>query len=276
MSNRTPQPQQQQISVAQAIGQLQQHILHVNDGLQATRKKVYGLEARAALAEAGRKPKMPVQFRSQFGEDLIIWDLLGGQLDGFFIECGAFDGVHLSVTYVLEALGWKGLLVEGIPQRFEQCRTNRPNSRVVNAALSRRGSPPEATFTVTEDHYGGMLSYLTSSAAHKQAIAQANMKQTKVTVPCTTMNELLKDHTGPIDVAVIDVEGGEIDLLDGFDLHKWKPRVLLLEDNERGQDPALGNYMATQPYVQVAWVEINRVYVRADETGLIARAQGRG
>lgn len=234
-------------------------------------QKIAGLEAREKLREAGKPPRMPVEFRAQFGEDAMVWDLLGGQTEGFFIEVGAFDGYHFSVTYALEAMGWKGLLIEAIPERAEQCRQRRPASRVVNAALSKRGSTGTTTFHVAADQYGGMLSYHHPDPAHVRDLDAGRVQRRAVTVPLTTMDELLKDHQGPIDVASIDVEGGELALLDGFDLLKYKPRVLLLEDNSYGANPALGQYMATQPYVQVAWLEVNRVYVRADEQEIFAR-----
>lgn len=231
--------------------------------LLRTRQRVYALEAEAALGREGRKPKVPVEFRSQFGEDLFVWDALGGQKEGFFIEVGAFDGYHYSVTYALEAVGWKGLLVEAIPERYEQCVARRPDSRVVNAALSRKGSTGTTTFTVADDHFGGMLSYLDENGAHAKQIGN-RIPTKKVTVPLTTMDALLSDHVGEIDVAVIDVEGGELDLLDGFDLARHRPRMVLIEDNSRGKEPALGQYMANQPYAHVGWIEVNRVYVRQD------------
>lgn len=264
------------MQLAAAVEATQSNLSFLNQQLSKLGKRVCVLEAKAKLSELGRGARLPVEFRSQFGEDVLIWNLLDGQMDGYIIECGAFDGVHFAVSSVFDALGWDCLCVEAIPERFEQCRKNRPHSRVENAALSHRKAPATATFTVTDDPFGGMLSYLTTSDFHKNAAAVKNAPQRSVTVPCTTMNALLETDSrlkGPVDVAVIDVEGGEVDLLDGFDLHKWKPRLLLLEDNEMGQDPKLGNYMASQPYVFVGWHDVNRVYVRADETALLNRAQ---
>lgn len=232
--------------------------------LLRTRQRVYALEAEAQLARDGKKPRFPVEFRSQFGEDIFVWDALGGQKEGFFIEVGAFDGYHYAVTYALEAVGWHGLLVEAIPERAEQCKARRPNSRVVNAALSRKGSKGTTTFTVADDHFGGMLSYLGDETSHAQRMSTSGIPMKSVSVPLTTMDDLLADHRGEIDVAVIDVEGAEVDLLNGFDLEKHRPRMVLLEDNSRGREPALGNYMSKKDYAHVGWIEVNRVYVRAD------------
>lgn len=101
----------------------------------------FGLAARAsAQAESAgghtQQPgRLPMQLQSQFGEDAFLMDLFDGRTEGFFIEAGAFDGRRLSATYVLEALGWTGLLVEPMPDRFEQCRAARPGSRVVRVMV---------------------------------------------------------------------------------------------------------------------------------------------
>lgn len=34
----------------------------------------------------------------------------------------------------------------------------------------------------------------------------------------------------PVDFVSIDVEGHELDVLDGFDLARWSPRLILIED----------------------------------------------
>lgn len=237
--------------------------------------RVCELEAREKLREQGRQARRRVEFRSQFGEDAWIWKVLDRQTSGFFIEVGAFDGYHYSVSYGLEAMGWSGLLIEALPGPFEKCRARRTDSRVVHAALSRPGAPVTMEFTAVSDQYGGMLSYLDASgssplaAEHARMIEQSKVATEKVRVPVTTMDALLEAHKGPIDAAAIDVEGGELDLLAGFDLKKWKPRVLVLEDNSGNPDSPLGKYMSTQPYLFAGWVGVNRTYVHESEARLL-------
>lgn len=237
--------------------------------LLLTRQRLAAVEARLALAELGRKPRYPVEFRSQFGEDLWIWDILGGQTEGFFIELGAFDGYHYSVTYALESIGWNGLLIEALPGPYASCAQRRKHSRVVNAALGKRGSTGTVKFVNVQDQYGGMLSYKDADSQHAREVK--DIKKVTIEAKLTWMDELLKEHQGPIDAVSIDVEGAELDVLDGFDLEKYRPRVMLLEDNAMGKDPALANYMANKPYVFAGWLAVNRLYVRKDEAALLER-----
>jgi FkbM family methyltransferase len=237
--------------------------------LLLTRQRLASMEARESLAASGRKPRFPIEFRSQYGEDLWIWDVLGQQTQGFFIELGAFDGYHFSVTYGFEAMGWNGLLIEALPGPYEKCRQRRPHSRVVNAALGRRGATGTVKFMNVQDQFGGMLSYADADSEHAKQVKAIN--KTTVEAKLTYMDELLKGHTGPIDAVSIDVEGAELDVLDGFNLEKYRPRVMLLEDNAMGKNPALFNYMADKPYVFAGWLAVNRLYVRKDEVQLLER-----
>ncbi len=238
--------------------------------LVINRQRIAALEARQEISEQGRKPRGRIEFRAQFGEDLWIWDVLGWQTEGFFIEVGAFDGYHYSVTYGLEMMGWNGLLIEALPVPFEKCKEWRPHSRVVNAALGRRGASGTTKFVNVQDQYGGMLSYAEAKSDHAKSV-EGKFRMSTIEAKLTSMDELLKDHTGPIDAAVIDVEGAELDVLDGFNLDKYKPRVLILEDNQMGKNPALGNYMATKSYIFAGWLAVNRLYVRADEEKMLER-----
>jgi FkbM family methyltransferase len=172
----------------------------------------------------------------------------------------------------LDALGWNCLLIEAIPEKFEACKANRPHAKVVHAALGAPGAPAEAEFTVTDDHWGGMLSYLTTSDHHLKAVQSANTPMRKVRVPGTTMDNLLKDHAGDIAAAVIDVEGGEVELLKGFDLARHRPRILLIEDQGQRADSPLGRYMQSQPYQMLGWLPQSRIYIRSDLTELRNRA----
>lgn len=258
-----PQPRQDPMKVFHdRVQRLEEQVAGLFNQVQSTTKRLYAMEAMEALREQGRKPRRRIEFRSQNGEDLVMWDLSDRATTGFYIEVGAFDGYSLSTTYALDAMGWNGLLIEPILARYEQCKARRPDARVVHAALGAPGSPPTTTFMVTEDQYGGMLSHMGTDTRHAKTVEWATKKS--VTVPLTTMNELLKDHQGEIDVASIDVEGSEVVLLQGFDLLKYRPKLILLEDYPDDQASPLPQYMAKQPYTQLGWMESNRIYARND------------
>jgi hypothetical protein len=60
-------------------------------------------------------------------------------------------------------------------------------------------------------------------------------------------------------------------VLDGFDLARFRPRVLMIEDNSRGKDPALAEYMRGFPYTLIVRLAVNDIYVRNDQADMFER-----
>lgn len=236
------------------------------------RQRVCGLEAAESMRQLGRAVHGPIEFAAQFAEDTIIWDLLGRPLQGFFVEVGAFDGRTFSVSLAFEQMGWKGLLVEPIPERAAQCKANRPGSKVVHAAVGGPEAKGETSFTVTEDHHGGMLSFRgQATLEHRRELNEMKVKERSVTVPFANLADLLEGCIERVDAAIIDVEGSEVETLKGLNLEKYRPRVLVIEDDPTNAKSAVSQFMPTTEYLQVATLACNRVYVHRDEKEIFAR-----
>ncbi|MBS0189267.1 MAG: FkbM family methyltransferase [Planctomycetes bacterium] len=252
------------------------------DDLEVHQRRMFEVNLRtqrraycAYACERGRAMGKPVrrlpEFRSQFGEDLLLFDLFGDQTDGFFIEAGAFNGVDYSPTYVFEQIGWHGLLVEPIPQRFEECRVNRPHSRVVHAALGSPGDPEKATLVITADIYGGMLSFVDTGTEHHKRAMAAPLVKTPVTVPQRTLESILGSDHERLDLVVLDVETNELRVLAGFDLTRHKPRVLVVEDASFGRNEPLYKEIQRHGYGLGGWAGENAIYIHQDEQTLWKR-----
>lgn len=156
--------------------------------------------------------------------------------DGFFVEVGGHDGYTQSNTYYLEkALGWRGVLVEGIPELYEQCKRNRPNSRVFNCALVSNDFAGE----MVEMHYASLMSVVDGSLksgeaqlAHVQTgLSHQQLVQTyTVRVPARTLASVLDEVGAPqIDFFSLDVEGYELPVLQGLNLARYAPTYVLVE-----------------------------------------------
>jgi FkbM family methyltransferase len=159
---------------------------------------------------------------------------------GFFIEAGAHDGVQQSNTYYLERFrGWRGILVEGIPAQAAECRLNRPQATVIQAALVAAAQAGD----VVGMHFGGLMSAVQGSLgdasateAHVQAgLAVQNLASSYVVqVPARTLTMVL-DEVRPaqeIDLLSLDVEGMEAEVLRGLDLTRYAPRSICVEMRE--------------------------------------------
>jgi FkbM family methyltransferase len=156
---------------------------------------------------------------------------------GYFVEAGANDGVVYSNTYYLERFrGWRGLLIEGIPELAKQCQKNRPRSTVVQAALVETSSPGDTV----EMHYAGLMSAVTGAMdcaggteAHIQhGLEIQGIKTTYVVrVPARTLTDVIQQHhpKGDINLLSLDVEGMEAQVLRGLDFSRYAPHFLCIE-----------------------------------------------
>ncbi len=215
-------------------------------------------------------------FKAQFGEDRILWQVFRQRLSGYFIEVGAFDGVTLSNTFFLEQMGWTGLLIEPIAQLAQNAAAARPRSHVINTAVSKRGSSGTTKFTVAQNV--PVLSFLTAEPDHVARCQREGATLVEIEVPITTLDTILTDERrsappghGPwvendgwrIDLVSIDTEGCELDVLDGFDLERFAPKVLVIE-NDRPSGDKVALYLGERGYHKFHRQKINDFYVRAD------------
>lgn len=162
-----------------------------------------------------------------------------------FVEVGAFDGYWQSNTYWFERFrNWSGVLIEPIPQLAAQARRERPHANVFEFALV----PPDFREQSVRMRFGGTMSILLTdpqrvdgALAHaEQGAAIAEMKSYELDVPTSTLSAVL-DQAGvrEVDLLSLDVEGHELEVLNGLDLERHAPRYILVEilDEQTGKAP---------------------------------------
>ncbi len=154
---------------------------------------------------------------------------------GFFIEVGANDGVSESNTYYLERIkGWKGILIEPIPQLYQECVKARPNSQIFNCALVS-SDYLEPTVVMEYRHLmslvKGALGNSEVDAKHLAVAKQYhNLKPYEIKVPARTMTSILDEcKITEIDFFSLDVEGFEVKVLKGLNFNKYRPKFILIE-----------------------------------------------
>jgi FkbM family methyltransferase len=186
---------------------------------------------------------------SQFGEDKLIFDYFKKH-DGVFVEIGANDPVNLSQTYLFEQNGWTGVLVEPLPHLAEQLRLMRPRCRVFECAAAspqRRGE----SFIYTGEN--DSLASLGEETGGK-----------RITVKTRTMDEILFEAgCGKIDFLSMDVEGFEMEVFSGFDLKRWAPSLILIEDHVH--DLQKHRHLVSQGYKLVNRLGCNSWYIPAHQ-----------
>ena len=154
--------------------------------------------------------------------------------NGFFIEAGGNDGLSQSNTYWFERFrGWRGVLVEAVPDQARLCRKNRPRAHVVNAALVGDDGVKSVRIKAAK-----LMAFipgtrpLSEEDAHlRTAIEVQHLADVpEIEVRATTLSSILEALGNPkVDFFSLDVEGYEIPVLQGMDLMRHRPRLILVE-----------------------------------------------
>jgi FkbM family methyltransferase len=183
-------------------------------------------------------------FHSQFDEDSILSRIFAGKREGICVEVGANDGINGSTTLYFEKLGWRCILIEPNPDLCAEIRANRSAVLFECAASSRAGN---ATLHIAEGAWrADGMSTISARSEDRERISKQGFSTRPVDVPTFTMDELLSraQLDGPIDFVTIDVEGHELEVLQGLSLKRWKPTILILEDNSNTEDATVARYLA--------------------------------
>ena len=156
-------------------------------------------------------------------EQALVREFFAGARAGFFVEVGANRPRQESQTWHLEQLGWTGVLIEPQPNLAEELRRMR-SAQVFAFACS---SPQNAGRNMRL-HVAGAL-----SALDRERMAPGAEPERVIEVPVRTLDDILTEARAPVafDLLSIDVEGHELEVLGGFDLARWRPRLVLLEDH---------------------------------------------
>ncbi len=211
-------------------------------------------------------------FYSQFGEDRILSRLFSGRTGGVCIEVGANNGVDGSTTLFFEQQGWDCVLIEPNPALCEALRRRR-RAQVFECAVS--SSEGVATLHVAE---GADLAHAVSALGAedhgRRILRQHGFATHPVDVRTRRLDDVLDEAGlgGPIDFISIDVEGHELEVLRGFSLDRWRPTVLIVEDNSAAWDGDVSRYLGERGYVRFNRTGVNDWYAHA----MNARLAGAG
>lgn len=171
--------------------------------------------------------------------------------DGIFIEAGGFDGITQSNTYFLEHFrGWRGILVEPMPEMAALARRNRPGAKVVRGALV------DMAFTgdTIAMEFGDLMTTVSRPGAADwvaQGLVLGWRDHRTEQVPVRTLSTII-DEAGnpPIDLLSLDVEGHEATALGGLDLARHAPAWILVEMHDLDEGRAAIGAVLGERYVE--------------------------
>jgi FkbM family methyltransferase len=191
-------------------------------------------------------------------ETRLVWDFFKRSPQGVFVEVGANHPVHENQTWFLEQQGWSGVLVEPNPNLFRLLCAQRPRSRAFHAAIGAPGQADEVDLLLGVDDLHSTLAPMLGDPLSGQ----------KVRVKLRTLDSIMAEAgTAKIDFLSIDVEGMELQVLQGLDFKKHKPALILLEEHRR--DYKKHFYLRSQGYRLVKRTGRNNWYVPNDSPATV-------
>jgi len=213
-----------------------------------------------------------MKFYSQNGEDYLLWEFFDHKPTGFFIDVGAFDGIHLSNTYAFEQIGWTGICIEPHPEYFPLCSNNRKRSLCLQVACVSDDQNQFVDFFAEET---GLLSGLNTEDNIADIQNRYNARKLeftgirKVTVLCKALNSIIQEcscQNVNIDFVSIDVEGTELDVLKSIDLNRYLPRVIVIEANTEKEKSELESFLhENSDYKLARSLKVNNFFARTND-----------
>lgn len=209
---------------------------------------------------------------AQNAEDIRVWRAFASmppeQVTGLrYVDVGANEPRHLSITASLYDLGWRGLLIEADPALAADLRRFRPRDIVIEKAAA--AGPGELTFYRVPGTGLGTL-----DAAEAEVARGRGFEVTSQTVTTESLDSILSEHAiTDIHFMTIDVEGAESIVLSGLSLETHRPWILCIEAVMPGtQVPSHEEWeprLLASDYSFAAFDGINRWYVANEHSEIL-------
>jgi FkbM family methyltransferase len=201
-------------------------------------------------------------------EDVMVARLFDAGYRGLYVDIGAAHPDFLSVTRHFYDQGWSGINVEPTFRFYPLLCEARP--RDVNLQCAIGNSSGLATFyeipKVAEN------STLEPAVADRLAATEltATPHEVEVVRLADICDTHVKDRT--IDFMKIDVEGGELGVLQSGDWERFRPRLLIVEAtvvNSKEENWQIWESILTEANYHKVWFDgLNNFYLREEDLEL--------
>jgi FkbM family methyltransferase len=195
------------------------------------------------------------------------------QKQGVLIEVGAAGPSYLSIGASFRERGWTVIAIEPNPYFCEQHLS--AGHQILQYACSSEDKDQVDFYVVNSnaaEYLGGNVSFESfSSLGIKDGFADdlkksPNKPETKVIkVDVRRLDTILAQHypqLSAVDMVAIDVEGWELDVMRGFSIERFRPKVVVLENLFRSR--SYRSFMRGRGYRRWKRLKPNEIYIRKD------------
>jgi len=167
------------------------------------------------------------------GEDLILEKLFSGKKKGFYVDVGCYHPIVGSNTYKFFKKGWTGINIDPDPMTMKKFNKFRKKDINLNYGISNDGR--ELTYYMFEE--SAINSF--SEEFYKERVSIGRNFLGERQIKTTTLKNIFDKYLEKgqsIDFLDIDAEGFDLEVLQSNDWSKYKPHVILVEDQNSEVD----------------------------------------
>ena len=198
--------------------------------------------------------QLNVESFSQYGQDAFIyWMVFGGKHEGIFMDVGGNDPITINNTYLFEQKGWKGIAFEPMKSQADKWINTR-KTPCQNIAIGM--VEDEVEFTEMNKHE---CSGIGIKNDEMEGAVTYKVKQRKLA------NIFKENNINHVDMISIDVEGYEMNVMNGIDFEEVDITCFCIENNRDGEiipDMELRKFMIGKGYRLVARLTIDDIFIK--------------
>lgn len=201
---------------------------------------------------------------SQNQEDVILQRLTRFVDVGKYVDIGAGHPINHNVTYSLYLHNWRGINIEPMAREASLLRETRPEDVTLQTAVSNFEG--QTTFYEAPlENRGSSTTDLNLVTKYQQEGQEFRAIETEV---CTLTSIFERHDIGECHLLKIDVEGAEREVLQGLDLTRFRPWVIVVEatlpQSTIDSSQLWEGILFDAGYQQTLFDGLNKFYVRND------------
>lgn len=198
---------------------------------------------------------------AQNREDLILLGFFDKDEKGFYVDVGANEPTHESVTKNFYDSGWHGINIEPIPPLHKKLVKERPRDINLDIAIGAKRGKAKLYYYPKGDGLSTMSENMAKSYRENQSVlTEFTEEEEEIEIEVFTLREILAKHANDkkISFMKVDVEGLEYEVLVGNDWSKYRPEVICIEANHVFKD--WRKLLVDHDYVLVFFDGLNEYY----------------
>lgn len=204
---------------------------------------------------------------AQEGEDRVLWRMIGGERDGFYVDVGAHHPRRFSNTYLFYLHGWRGINIDPNPDAAAQFARARP--RDIHLSIGISDAPGTLTYHRFDEP---ALNTFDEALAKKRAALGRYRRLAPVQVRVARLDDVLSEQipaVRQITFLSVDAEGYDVRVLRSNDWARFRPRFVVAESLQSTLDSLPGDgacaFMRSVGYIPLAKTMNSIVYCERAE-----------